>query len=190
MLELRPNCEWCDKDLPPASPQARICSYECTYCADCVETILRDVCPTCGGNFTPLLIRPRPIRPHSSNRRPYRAGPPPRQPDPNPLPMVPRRGPQNQRTPARRTPCPKITPLLRREIAKSCLKSPPSIPLILNARFRRNTAQPPPFFLAQILTTPPPQRTKTPDNAPPSQPPGAEIAKFESKFSASPSASC
>ena len=58
MLELRPNCEWCDKDLPPASSEARICSYECTYCADCVETVLHDVCPTCGGGFVPRPIRP------------------------------------------------------------------------------------------------------------------------------------
>lgn len=63
MLELRPNCELCDRDLPPASPDARICSYECTYCADCVETVLFDVCPTCGGNFVP-----RPIRPARSHR--------------------------------------------------------------------------------------------------------------------------
>lgn len=59
MLEIRPNCEWCDKDLPPASPEARICSYECTYCAECVETILHNVCPTCGGNFVPRPIRPK-----------------------------------------------------------------------------------------------------------------------------------
>jgi hypothetical protein len=58
MLELRPNCELCDRDLPPASPDARICSYECTFCADCVETVLRDVCPNCGGNFEPRPIRP------------------------------------------------------------------------------------------------------------------------------------
>ncbi|WP_428928257.1 DUF1272 domain-containing protein [Marinibacterium sp. SX1] len=59
MLELRPNCELCDKDLPPDSAEARICSYECTYCADCVETRLCDVCPTCGGGFAPRPIRPR-----------------------------------------------------------------------------------------------------------------------------------
>ena len=57
-LELRPNCELCDKDLPPHSHEARICSYECTYCADCVETVLHNVCPTCGGNFVPRPIRP------------------------------------------------------------------------------------------------------------------------------------
>jgi hypothetical protein len=58
MLELRPNCELCDRDLPPQSKDARICSYECTYCADCVETVLHNVCPTCGGGFAPRPIRP------------------------------------------------------------------------------------------------------------------------------------
>jgi hypothetical protein len=58
MLELRPNCEWCDRDLPPTAADARICTYECTYCADCVENVLRNVCPTCGGNFAPRPIRP------------------------------------------------------------------------------------------------------------------------------------
>jgi hypothetical protein len=57
-LELRPNCEYCDKDLPPASPEARICTYECTFCADCVEHELHDVCPNCGGGFVPRPIRP------------------------------------------------------------------------------------------------------------------------------------
>ena len=47
-LELRPNCEYCDKDLPPASSEARICTYECTFCADCVEQALHNVCPNCG----------------------------------------------------------------------------------------------------------------------------------------------
>ena len=45
MLELRPNCGLCDRDLPPQSPDARICSYECTYCANCVETVLRPIRP-------------------------------------------------------------------------------------------------------------------------------------------------
>ena len=58
MLELRPNCELCDADLPPGSPEARICSYECTFCARCVETVLHDVCPNCGGGFQPRPIRP------------------------------------------------------------------------------------------------------------------------------------
>jgi hypothetical protein len=58
MLELRPNCELCDKDLPPDAADARICSYECTFCADCVESVLHDVCPNCGGGFQPRPIRP------------------------------------------------------------------------------------------------------------------------------------
>jgi hypothetical protein len=57
-LELRPNCEYCDKDLPPASVEARICSYECTFCADCVDGELHNVCPNCGGGFAPRPIRP------------------------------------------------------------------------------------------------------------------------------------
>jgi hypothetical protein len=59
MLELRPNCELCDRDLPPASPDARICTYECTWCVDCAENVLHDVCPNCGGNLVPRPIRPR-----------------------------------------------------------------------------------------------------------------------------------
>jgi hypothetical protein len=57
-LELRPNCEFCDRDLPPASTLARICSYECTFCADCVESRIHNVCPNCGGGFAPRPIRP------------------------------------------------------------------------------------------------------------------------------------
>ena len=58
MLELRPTCEHCNKVLPPASSEARICSYECTFCAACVEHVLSNVCPNCGGGFTPRPIRP------------------------------------------------------------------------------------------------------------------------------------
>jgi len=58
-LELRPNCEYCDKDLPPEATEARICTFECTFCAECVETKLRNVCPNCGGGFTPRPIRPK-----------------------------------------------------------------------------------------------------------------------------------
>lgn len=58
MLELRPNCECCDKDLPPAAPDAMICTFECTFCRDCVETKLQGVCPNCGGD-----LHTRPIRP-------------------------------------------------------------------------------------------------------------------------------
>jgi hypothetical protein len=57
MLELRPTCECCNRDLAPDSREARICTYECTFCATCVETILKDVCPNCGGNFAPRPIR-------------------------------------------------------------------------------------------------------------------------------------
>jgi hypothetical protein len=58
VLELRPNCELCGKDLPPDAADARICTYECTFCAACVESVLLDVCPNCGGNFQPRPIRP------------------------------------------------------------------------------------------------------------------------------------
>jgi hypothetical protein len=58
MLELRPSCEHCDKDLPAASTEARICSFECTFCAECVDTVLGNVCPNCGGGFAQRPIRP------------------------------------------------------------------------------------------------------------------------------------
>jgi uncharacterized protein len=58
MLELRPTCEHCNKPLPPASTEARICSFECTFCAHCVDTLLGNVCPNCGGGFTPRPVRP------------------------------------------------------------------------------------------------------------------------------------
>jgi hypothetical protein len=58
MLELRSNCELCDRDLPPESTEARICSYECTFCARCVEEALHGVCPNCGGGFQPRPVRP------------------------------------------------------------------------------------------------------------------------------------
>lgn len=58
MLELRPTCENCNKVLPPDSLEARICSYECTFCASCVDGILGNVCPNCGGGFVPRPIRP------------------------------------------------------------------------------------------------------------------------------------
>ena len=57
-LQLRPNCEYCDKDLPPNAAEARICSYECTFCGDCVENVLQNVCPNCGGGFMPRPVRP------------------------------------------------------------------------------------------------------------------------------------
>jgi uncharacterized protein len=58
MLTLRPNCECCDRALPPESPDARICTYECTFCAECAATRLGGACPNCGGNFVPRPIRP------------------------------------------------------------------------------------------------------------------------------------
>ena len=58
MLELRPTCEHCNKTLPPASVEARICSFECTFCATCVDTVLGNVCPNCGGGFVPRPLRP------------------------------------------------------------------------------------------------------------------------------------
>jgi len=57
MLELRPSCECCDKDLPPSAADAMICTFECTFCRDCVENRLKGVCPNCGGNFVPRPIR-------------------------------------------------------------------------------------------------------------------------------------
>jgi hypothetical protein len=58
MLELRPNCECCDRDLPPESNEARICTFECTFCVSCAEGVLEGVCPNCDGNFQPRPIRP------------------------------------------------------------------------------------------------------------------------------------
>ena len=58
MLELRPTCENCNKALPADSLEARICTYECTFCADCVDGPLGGVCPNCGGNFERRPIRP------------------------------------------------------------------------------------------------------------------------------------
>ncbi len=76
MLELRPNCECCDRDLPPGTSDARICSYECTFCAACADGVLNGICPNCGGN---LVVRPnRPIellrRDPASTRRVIRPG--------------------------------------------------------------------------------------------------------------------
>ena len=58
MLELRPGCECCDKALPPQAEDARICSFECTFCADCVTNVLHGTCPNCGGEFVPRPRRP------------------------------------------------------------------------------------------------------------------------------------
>ena len=64
MLELRPNCECCDCDLPPSSREAMICTFECTFCARCALQVLAGVCPNCGGE----LVR-RPVRPEASLAR-------------------------------------------------------------------------------------------------------------------------
>jgi uncharacterized protein len=59
MLELRPVCENCSVDLPPESTNAMICSFECTFCRNCVTTVLANVCPNCGGGFCDRPVRPR-----------------------------------------------------------------------------------------------------------------------------------
>ena len=61
MLELRPNCECCDKDLPPAATDAMICTFECTFCRACAESRLGGVCPNCGGNLVARPLRPTAI---------------------------------------------------------------------------------------------------------------------------------
>ncbi len=57
MLQMRPNCECCNKDLPPGAQDALICSFECTFCADCVDEKLHGKCPNCGGDFAPRPTR-------------------------------------------------------------------------------------------------------------------------------------
>ena len=77
MLTLKPNCECCDADLPPQSTEARICTFECTFCATCAEGPLHGVCPNCGGNFAPRPIRPAHLLarfPPSSERILHEAG--------------------------------------------------------------------------------------------------------------------
>jgi hypothetical protein len=58
MLDLRPTCEHCNRGLPPESTEAMICSFECTFCRSCVEDVLANVCPNCGGGFSARPIRP------------------------------------------------------------------------------------------------------------------------------------
>ncbi len=58
MMKLKPNCECCDRDLPPDSTDARICTFECTFCAGCAETVFSGACPNCRGNFVSRPIRP------------------------------------------------------------------------------------------------------------------------------------
>ena len=57
MLELRPNCECCDRDLPPSASDAVICSFECTFCIGCASGVLKGKCPNCGGNLMPRPTR-------------------------------------------------------------------------------------------------------------------------------------
>ncbi|MEP3277832.1 MAG: DUF1272 domain-containing protein [Stappiaceae bacterium] len=64
MLILKPNCECCDRDLPPADPGAMICTFECTFCIGCADGVLQGTCPNCGGD----LVR-RPIRPLQALRK-------------------------------------------------------------------------------------------------------------------------
>ncbi len=58
MLVLKPSCENCNKLLPPESTEAMICTFECSFCKDCVDNVLKGVCPNCGGNFVSRPIRP------------------------------------------------------------------------------------------------------------------------------------
>ncbi len=58
MLELKPSCECCDRDLPPESTEAMICTFECTFCKSCAELTLQHVCPNCGGNLVERPVRP------------------------------------------------------------------------------------------------------------------------------------
>lgn len=58
MLDLRPNCECCDRDLPPDSSAAMICTFECTFCRDCATGVLGGTCPNCGGNLVQRPVRP------------------------------------------------------------------------------------------------------------------------------------
>jgi len=69
MLELRPSCEHCDKDLAPDARDAMICSFECTFCSECVHAHLENVCPNCGGGF-----QPRPVRPSKPHKAPAYLG--------------------------------------------------------------------------------------------------------------------
>jgi hypothetical protein len=73
MLQLRPNCEHCNKDLPPDSTEARICSFECTFCRDCVADVLQNVCPNCGGGFVARPVRPTQNWKNQNNLQQYPA---------------------------------------------------------------------------------------------------------------------
>ena len=76
MLQLRPTCECCDKPLPPDSSEARICSFECTFCAACADQVLRGLCPNCGGELVARPKRPALLlaKYPASNERVYKPG--------------------------------------------------------------------------------------------------------------------
>ena len=76
MLEMRPNCECCDRDLPPDAADALICSFECTWCASCAQTVLGGKCPNCGGDLKPRPTRRGDalLRNPASTRRVVKAG--------------------------------------------------------------------------------------------------------------------
>lgn len=71
MLELRPNCESCDADLPPQSMDATICTFECTFCLKCAKSKFDFICPNCGGNLAGRPVRPAHLleKYPASNRR-------------------------------------------------------------------------------------------------------------------------
>lgn len=76
MLELRPNCECCDRDLPPDSRETFICTFECTFCADCAHNVLGRVCPNCSGELVTRPVRPAAMlaRHPASTLRKFKAG--------------------------------------------------------------------------------------------------------------------
>jgi hypothetical protein len=71
VLELRPTCENCDRPLAPNATEAMICSYECTFCRDCVDAVLSNVCPNCGGGFEPRPVRPAHAWVQGAPREPF-----------------------------------------------------------------------------------------------------------------------
>ncbi|WP_300302226.1 DUF1272 domain-containing protein [Ferrovibrio sp.] len=75
MLELRPNCECCNADLAPDSIEAMICSFECTFCATCAGTVLKGICPNCGGGLVARPVRPasKLLKYPASTRRVFKA---------------------------------------------------------------------------------------------------------------------
>ncbi len=83
MLEMRPSCERCNKDLPADGDGAMICSFECTFCAECVWDVLDGICPNCGGGFEPRPARPAALLPRhpASTRRVFNPDGPHHAPD-------------------------------------------------------------------------------------------------------------